>query len=118
MVLQWDIVVNHPPVIYCVIKLIAAGKYICPVPHYASKASTKWSLRWHFNDYQPQDLVVILSKGAVTLPKCERCGMQTEHGALYGQHQHTQLCQDGWDRKVQHEATETTRITLAQSFMT
>jgi hypothetical protein len=43
--------------------------------------------------------------------------MQTERGALYGRHQHTQLCQDGWDKKVQHEAAETARVALAQWFM-
>ncbi len=42
--------------------------------------------------------------------------MQMECGALYGWRQCTQLCQDVWDRKVQHEATETTRVALAQSF--
>ncbi len=42
--------------------------------------------------------------------------MQTERGALYGQHQRTQLCQDGWDKTVQHEATETAMVTLAQLF--
>jgi hypothetical protein len=44
--------------------------------------------------------------------------MQTECGALYGWHQCTQLCQDGWDRMVQHEATETARFALAQLFTT
>jgi hypothetical protein len=42
--------------------------------------------------------------------------MQMERGALYGWHQGTQLCQDGWDKKVQHEAAETARVVLAQSF--
>ncbi len=42
--------------------------------------------------------------------------MQTEHGALYGRHQCTQLCQDGWDKKVQHETAETARVALARSF--
>jgi hypothetical protein len=42
--------------------------------------------------------------------------MQTECGALLGQHQRTQLCREGWDKKVQHEAAETARVTLAQSF--
>jgi hypothetical protein len=116
MVLQQKIVVDCPPVIYCAIKLITTGKYICPVPYCAGNAGTKWSLRWHFNDCHPQDLVVILSKGTVLLPKCKRCGMQTERRALYGRHQHTHLCQNGWDRRVQHEAAETDRITLAQLF--
>jgi hypothetical protein len=43
--------------------------------------------------------------------------MQMECRALYGQHQRTQLYQNGWDKKVQHEAAETTRVALAQSFM-
>jgi hypothetical protein len=43
--------------------------------------------------------------------------MQTERGALLGRHQRTQLCREGWDKKVQHEAAETARVALAQSFM-
>ena len=43
--------------------------------------------------------------------------MQTEPGALYGRHQRTRLCQEGWDQKVQHEAAEAARVALAQSFM-
>jgi hypothetical protein len=43
--------------------------------------------------------------------------MQTERRALYGWHQHTQLCQNGWDKKVQHETAETARVALAQSSM-
>ena len=44
--------------------------------------------------------------------------MQTEHDTLYGQHQRTQLCQEGWEWKMQHEAAETTGTgaALAQSF--
>jgi hypothetical protein len=116
MVFQQEIVVNCPPVICCAIKLIAAGKYICPVLFCAGNSSKKWSLRQHFNGCHPQDLVVIPSKGTVPPQKCKRCEMQTEPGALYLRHQRNQLCQDGWDRKVQHEATETARIALAQSF--
>jgi hypothetical protein len=43
--------------------------------------------------------------------------MQMERGALLGRHQRTQLCQKGWDKKVQHEAVETARVALTQSFM-
>jgi hypothetical protein len=42
--------------------------------------------------------------------------MQTNHGALYRSHQRTQLCQDGWDKKVQHVAAEIARVALEQSF--
>jgi hypothetical protein len=42
--------------------------------------------------------------------------MQTKVGALYGKHQHTQLCREGWERKKQHEATEAARIALARIF--
>jgi hypothetical protein len=42
--------------------------------------------------------------------------MQTETGALYGWHQCIRLCQEGWEWKMQHEAAETARVALAQSF--
>jgi hypothetical protein len=107
MVVQQEIVVDCPPVIYHAIKLIDEAKYSCPVPHCAGNVSTQWSLRWHFQDCHPQDLVVIPSKGTVPLPKCKRCGMQTEHGTR------AQLCQDGWDRKIKHEVAEAAGVALA-----
>jgi hypothetical protein len=42
--------------------------------------------------------------------------MQTKFGALYGKHQHTRLCREGWERKKQHEAAEAARIALARMF--
>jgi hypothetical protein len=116
MVLQREIVVDRPPVIYRAIESITVGKYICPLPRCGGKASTKWNFQRHFLDRHPQDLVYLPSKGTVLLPRCERCGMQTERGALLGRHQRTQLCQEGWDKKVQHEAAETARVALTQSF--
>jgi hypothetical protein len=116
MVLQREIVVDCPPVIYWAIKSITVGKHICPAPHCSCKASTKWNFWQHFLDRHPKDLVFLPSEGTVPLPRCKRCGMQTEHGALYRWHQRTHLCQDGWDKKVQHEAAETARVALAQSF--
>jgi hypothetical protein len=89
MVLQQEIVVDPPPVIYRAIELIAVGKYICPVPRCGGKASTKWNFRRHFLDRHPQDLVYLPSEGTVPLPRCKRCGMQVERGALLGRHQRT-----------------------------
>ena len=43
--------------------------------------------------------------------------MQTKVGALYGKHQRTRLCREGWERKKQHEATEAAWVTLARTFM-
>ena len=116
MVLQRDIRIERQPVIYRAIESIAVGKYFCPIPLCDGGASTKWNLRRHFLDRHPQDLVVIPSEGSVPLPKCERCGMQTERGALYGRHQRTRLCMEGWEKKMQHEAAEAARLALAQSF--
>ncbi len=116
MVLQQEIVVDHLPVIYRAIESIAVGKYICPVPRCGSEASTKWNFRRHFLDRHPQDLVYLPSKGTVPLSRCKKCGMQTKRGALLGRHQRTQLCQEGWDKKVQHEAAETASVALTQSF--
>jgi hypothetical protein len=44
--------------------------------------------------------------------------MQMEVGALYGRHQYTRLCQEGWDKKKQHEAAEAALITLTRAFTT
>jgi hypothetical protein len=118
MVLKQEIVVDRPPVIYRAIKLIAVGKYICPVLRCGGKVSTKWNFRHHFLDCHPQDLIYLPSEGTVPLPRCKRCGMQMERGALLGWHQRTQLCREGWDKKVQHEAAETARDALTQSFTT
>ncbi len=63
-------------------ELLAVGKYFCLVPHCVINLSMKWSLRRHFLDHHPQDLVVIPSKGTVPYPKFERCGMQTKPGTL------------------------------------
>ena len=116
MVLQRDIRVDYPPVVYRVIKLLGVGMYICPVLHCIGGASTKWALRWHFLFRHPQDLVALPSEGTVPFPRCKRCGKQTETGALYGKHQRTWLCHEGWERRKQHEATETPRIALARMF--
>jgi hypothetical protein len=116
MVLQREIEVDCPPVIYHAIKSIAAGTYLCPVPHCVGEPSTKWNLRRHFLDRHPMDLVVIPSEGSVPLPQCERCGMQMETGTLYRRHQCTRLCQEGWKRKMKHEAAETARVALVQLF--
>jgi hypothetical protein len=89
VVLQQDIVVEHPAMVYRAIKLLAVGKYFCPVPHCVGNSSTKWNLRRHFLDPHPQDFVVIPSKGTVPYPKCKRCGMQTKPGTLLGWHQQT-----------------------------
>jgi hypothetical protein len=84
MVLQRDVVVDCPTVVYRAIKSLGTGKYFCLVPHCVGEASTKWALRQHFLHCHPQDLVVLPSKGTVPFPQCKRCGMQTETGTLYG----------------------------------
>jgi hypothetical protein len=58
MVLQRDIVVDRPAVVYRAIESLSARTYFCPVPHCIGEASTKWALRWHFLYRHPQDLVV------------------------------------------------------------
>jgi hypothetical protein len=42
--------------------------------------------------------------------------MQTKVGALYGKHQRTRHCREGWERKKQHEAAEAARVALARTF--
>ncbi len=91
--------------------------YFCPVSHCIGEASKKWALRWNFLFRHPQNLVVLPSEGIVPFPRCKRCGKQTKVGALYGKHQRTQFCLEGWKRRKQHEAAEAARIALAKMFM-
>jgi hypothetical protein len=42
--------------------------------------------------------------------------LQTKPGALYGRHQRTQLCNKRRELKLQYEAAEAARVTLAQLF--
>jgi hypothetical protein len=116
MILQRDIAVECPAVVYRAIESLGVGTYFCPVPHCVGEVSTKWALRWHFLHHHPQDLIVLPSEGTVPYPKCKRCGMQTKVGALYGKHQRTWPCREGWERKKQHEATETAQVALARTF--
>ncbi len=60
-VLQRDIVVDCPPVVYHAITSLGSGTHFCPVLHCVGKASTKWALRRNFLYRHPQDLVVLLS---------------------------------------------------------
>jgi hypothetical protein len=115
LVLSRDIVVDRPAVVYRAFELPSEDKYYCPVPNCAGKTSTRWALRRYFLDHRPQDLLVLPSEGSVPFPKCERCGMQTEIGALYGGHRHTRLCREGWAKKKQHEAAEAARVALQKS---
>ena len=115
-VLSRDIVIDCRAVVYPAFELPSEDKYYCPVSNCAGETSTRWDLRWHFLDCHPQDLVVLPSKGSIPFPKCERCGMQTEIGALYGVHRHTRLCREGWTKKKQHEAAEAARVALRRSF--
>jgi hypothetical protein len=115
-VLSRDIVIERPAVVYRAIELPSVKKYYCPVPGCAGETSTKWALRRHFLDRHPQDLVVLPSEGSVPFPKCKRCGMQMEIGALNRGHRHTRLCREGWVQRKQHEAAEAARVAVRKTF--
>jgi hypothetical protein len=66
-VLSWNIVVEHPAVIYRAIALTETGCYFCPVANCIGGATTWWNLRRHFMDCHPQDLVICPSEGTAPL---------------------------------------------------
>jgi hypothetical protein len=84
MVLQRDIVLERPAVVYSAIESLAVGTYLCPCTelHWRGEHEVS-SLSWHYLYSHPQDHIVLPSKGTVPFPRCERCGMQTKVGALY-----------------------------------
>ena len=64
----------------------------------------------------PQDLIRIPIEGSHPLPKCERCGLQTPVEDLNGGHHRTELCQRGWERKLQHAAAVRSQEALRRLF--
>ncbi len=116
-VLNQDIVVAHPPVVYRATKLPTTGLYFCPVAQCGGRSGTRFNLRCHFLMQHPQDLVCILAEGSHPLPKCKHCGLQTPVGDLNGGHHRTELCQRGWERKQQHAAAVCSQEALGRSFM-
>jgi hypothetical protein len=92
IVLNRDLVEEHPAVVYRAIALSTTGRYFCSVANCVGETSTRWNLRWHFLECHPLDLVCCPSKGSAPLPRCTRCGMQTASGVLLCNHQKTTLC--------------------------
>ena len=93
-------------------KQSAPGRFICPVPDCAGTATTKWSLRRHFGMRHPLDLVSIEGEGSY--PRCRRCRHQVSPLALG--HEQTRNCQEGFERRIQHEAAVTAGRALDQEF--
>ena len=67
MVLQRDIVVDCPAVVYRAIKSLGAGKYFCPVPHCVGEASTKCS-QTAFSSSPPTGSCRVAEQGDSPLP--------------------------------------------------
>jgi hypothetical protein len=115
-VLNRDIVVARPAVVYRATETPATGIYSCPVPQCGGEAGTRYNLRRHFLMRHPQDLVCIPIEGSLPLPQCTRCGMQTPVEDLNGGHHRTVLCQRGWERKCQHSAAVRSQQALEHVF--
>jgi hypothetical protein len=79
-----------------------SNRYPCPVPGCTEGGSTKWNLRRHFSDRYPNNLVNVPGEG--TYRKCEHCGMQGSPSAT--NHERSAHCQDGWAKRLQHEAAK------------
>ncbi len=115
-VLNRDILVAQPPVVYHATKLPATSLYFCPVAQCGGQSGTRFNLCRHFLMRHPQDLICILSESSHPLPKCKHCGLQTPVEDLNGGHHRTDLCQQGWERKWQHAAAVHSQEALEHSF--
>jgi hypothetical protein len=115
-VLNRDIVVAQPPVVYRATKSPATSLYFCPVAQCGGQLGTRFNLCRHFLMQHPQDLVCIPIEGSQPLPKCEHCGLQTPVEDLNGGHHCTELCQRGWERKLQHAAAVRSQEALRRLF--
>jgi hypothetical protein len=75
-VLNWDLAPEQAAVVYPATESPATRIYLCPVPQCGGYSSTRFNHRRHFLMQHPQDLMCILIKGSLPLPKCARCGLQ------------------------------------------
>jgi hypothetical protein len=115
--LNWDLVPERAAVVYHATELPATGIYLCPVPQCGGHSGTRFNLRRHFLIMQHlQDLVCILIKGSLPLPKCAHCRLQTPVRGLSRGHHCTGLCQRGWERICQHEAAVCSKRALEHTF--
>ncbi len=90
--LNWDIVVAHPPEVYHSTKSAATGMYFCLVPQCGGQLGTRFNLRSRFLIQHPQDLFFIPIEGSQPLLQCKQCELQTLVEGLNGGHYHTELC--------------------------
>ncbi len=76
-ILNWDIVVARPPVVYCAIELPTTGLYFCLVAQCGRRLGTRLNIHCDYLMQHSQDLVCIPAEGSHPLPKCKCCGLQT-----------------------------------------
>jgi len=88
------------------------GTYHCPVPGCPGSATTKWTLRRHFGQRHPLDLVSIPGEGCY--PRCERCAHQVS--PLASNHRGSKNCREGMERRLQHEAAANSARSLQKQF--
>ena len=88
------------------------GTFYCPVPGCLGKATTKWTLRRHFGQRHPLDLVSVPGQGCY--PRCEGCAHQVS--PLATRHRESKNCREGTERRVQHEAAANSARALQQQF--
>ncbi len=55
-------------------------------------------------------------EGSLSLPQCNRCGLQISYVAMNGHHYETALCKDRVVRKVQHAAAKRVHLALQNMF--
>jgi hypothetical protein len=90
------------------------GGYDCPVPDCPGSSPTQWTLKRHFRDRHPRDLVAF--DGGFPDGKCERCGMQCSAAAWARGHYSSLGCREGRARQRQLEAAVASALALRQSF--
>ena len=74
LVLNRDLILDREPETYTADPPSAyRGVWECPYPDCVGTATTRWSLRRHFIDRHPNDLVNVPGEGV--LPQCERYGI-------------------------------------------
>jgi len=107
-----DLLEDRPSIRYEAERVGRKEPIRCPIPGCPGKLSSAYMLRRHFWDLHPKDSVVIPWEGS--FPRCERCRMQCN--PRYPRHIHSQVCQQGVERRSQRDSAITAALALRQLF--
>ena len=92
------------------------GTKECPVEGCPGRAGTRTVMRVHFCRRHVRDVVIILERGNLPHPRCQRCNMLVPWRSLNGRHKSTAMCRSGAEKKRRRLAEAEVRYSAEMAF--